>query len=109
VVVPVLIIVVTNIIFFFLIIRNQIFNVVMGDTSKRERSRARQRVKTRVFVITATSIGNMGLAYIALFSLLISDQNIRKPFEYIFVIINSLQGFWVFLAYVVMSLVNFKR
>lgn len=69
-------------------------------------SRLKERVKKRVFAIVSTSIGNMGLAYITLFSLFITNTNVRKPFEYVFVITNSLQGFWIFLAYVVLSTIN---
>ena len=98
VIVPIAVILAANIAIFFFIIKD--FLVCFGGSDENNLSTHKKRFLT----ITVTCFSNMGIAWIFGFLVTIqTETSIKIVFETIFCVFNSLQGFLVCLAYLVLA------
>lgn len=101
--VPIISILIVNCVLFVLILRKHCLALKSPAKSLTSTSTKSSNLK-RQTVILSTCFVNMGITWIFGFLVLLPvDENTRIAFSFLFCIFNSIQGFLIFLIYIVLS------
>ena len=101
VLVPICAIIFVNLILFIEIARSH-YSCKKHEFRQYNSSSSEKIRRQRAFIMTMTCFFNMGLTWILTFFAIIPGTT-QYPFTYIFCILNTLQGFFIFLVYVLLS------